>query len=52
MGIRFIYGRAGSGKSTFCLNEIKKKVTDWIWLYLSMVFQFPLLSLKILSLKV
>ncbi|MBU5486797.1 helicase-exonuclease AddAB subunit AddB [Clostridium sp. MSJ-8] len=28
MGIRFIYGRAGSGKSTFCLNEIKKKVTE------------------------
>ena len=26
MGIRFIYGRAGSGKSTFCLNEIKKRI--------------------------
>ena len=26
MGIRFIYGRAGSGKSTFCLNEIKERI--------------------------
>ena len=28
MGIRFIYGRAGSGKSTFCLNEIKEKISE------------------------
>ena len=28
MGIRFIYGRAGTGKSTFCLNEIKKKIEN------------------------
>lgn len=26
MGIRFIYGRAGSGKSTYCLKEISKKI--------------------------
>ena len=26
MGIRFIYGRAGCGKSQFCLNQIKKKI--------------------------
>ncbi|WP_143317790.1 helicase-exonuclease AddAB subunit AddB [Clostridium sp. HBUAS56017] len=26
MGIRFIYGRAGCGKSYFCLKEIKKKI--------------------------
>ena len=26
MGIRFIYGRAGSGKSSFCLEQIKKQV--------------------------
>ena len=26
MGIRFVYGRAGSGKSGFCLNQIKKKL--------------------------
>ena len=23
MGLRFIYGTAGTGKSTFCFNEIK-----------------------------
>jgi len=28
MSIRFIYGRAGCGKSTFCINEIKKKLYD------------------------
>lgn len=28
MGIRFIYGRAGSGKSTYCLNSIKDRVND------------------------
>lgn len=30
MSIRFIYGRSGSGKSRFCLNEIKTKITDQI----------------------
>ena len=28
MGIRFIYGRAGSGKSSFCIDEISKKIND------------------------
>ena len=28
MGIRFIYGRAGSGKSSFCIDEISKRVKD------------------------
>lgn len=28
MGIRFIYGRAGSGKTRFCLNQITKKIND------------------------
>ncbi|MGL5648651.1 MAG: helicase-exonuclease AddAB subunit AddB [Clostridium sp.] len=28
MGIRFVYGRAGSGKSTFCLNQIKEKIKN------------------------
>ncbi|MGG7079221.1 helicase-exonuclease AddAB subunit AddB [Clostridium sardiniense] len=28
MGIRFIYGRAGSGKSRFCLDQIRKKLDD------------------------
>ncbi len=26
MSIRFIYGRAGSGKSLFCINQIKKLI--------------------------
>ena len=28
MGIRFIFGRAGSGKSHYCLNQIKKKLDN------------------------
>ena len=28
MGIRFIYGRAGSGKSSFCIDEISRRVKD------------------------
>lgn len=28
MGIRFIYGRAGVGKTTFCLNQIGKKIDN------------------------
>ena len=29
MSIRFIYGRAGTGKSFFCIDEIKKKITNY-----------------------
>lgn len=28
MGIRFIFGRAGTGKSKFCLDQIKKKINN------------------------
>ncbi|MHB1420600.1 MAG: helicase-exonuclease AddAB subunit AddB [Bacillota bacterium] len=28
MSLRFIYGRAGSGKTRYCLNEIKAKITS------------------------
>ncbi|ADD01548.1 ATP-dependent nuclease subunit B [Thermoanaerobacter italicus Ab9] len=28
MSIRFIYGRAGTGKTSFCLNDIKRKLSD------------------------
>ncbi|MEG1483463.1 helicase-exonuclease AddAB subunit AddB [Clostridium sp.] len=28
MAIRFIFGRAGSGKSQFCLNQIREKLED------------------------
>ena len=27
MSLRFIYGRAGSGKTHFCLNEVKSRIT-------------------------
>ena len=28
MGIRFIYGRAGSGKSHYCLKSIKEQLNN------------------------
>ena len=28
MGLRFIYGRAGTGKSTYCFNEIKDYIRN------------------------
>jgi len=28
MSLRFIYGRAGSGKTRFCLEEIKSRITS------------------------
>jgi ATP-dependent helicase/nuclease subunit B len=28
MSLRFIYGRAGSGKTEFCLSDIKKRIED------------------------
>ena len=28
MSLRLIYGRAGSGKTRFCLNEIKSKINE------------------------
>ncbi len=28
MSLRFIYGRAGSGKSQYCLNSIKKRIEE------------------------
>ena len=28
MGLRFIYGRAGTGKSTYCFNEIKNHIKN------------------------
>lgn len=29
MGIRFIFGRAGTGKSRFCLEQIKRKIENY-----------------------
>ena len=28
MGLRFIYGTAGTGKSEFCFNEIKNNIKN------------------------
>lgn len=28
MGLRFVYGRAGTGKSDFCFQEIKRKIDN------------------------
>lgn len=28
MGLRIVYGRSGSGKTTFCLNELKSRIED------------------------
>lgn len=28
MGLKFVFGRSGYGKSTYCLNEIKNKIKD------------------------
>ena len=51
MGIRFIFGRAGSGKSEFCLRSIDKKIslsystpyTDSIFLKIGISeYDFPL----------
>ena len=28
MSIRFIYGRAGTGKSKFCIDEIKNNIDE------------------------
>ncbi len=28
MGLRIVYGRAGTGKSTFCINQIKRKIEN------------------------
>ena len=28
MSLRFIYGKSGTGKTTYCFNEIKKLIND------------------------
>ena len=28
MSIQFVYGRAGSGKTTFCLNKVKEYINE------------------------
>lgn len=40
MGLRLIYGKAGSGKSEFCFNEIKDKIKDVNKIYMITPEQF------------
>lgn len=40
MGLRLIYGRAGTGKSEFCLNEIKEKINKPNKIYMITPEQF------------
>ena len=40
MGVRFIYGTAGTGKSTFCFNEIKNNIKNKEKIYIITPEQF------------
>ena len=40
MGLRFICGKAGTGKSTFCFNEIKEKIKNKEKIYIITPEQF------------
>jgi len=40
MGLRFIYGRAGTGKTTFCFNEIKNNINKNEKIYIITPEQF------------
>ena len=40
MSLRFIYGKAGTGKSTFCFNEIKENIKNKEKIYIITPEQF------------
>ena len=44
MSLRFIYGKAGTGKSTFCFNEIKKNINNSKKIYIIKKLNFFKLS--------
>ena len=46
MGLRIIYGRAGSGKSEYCFKEIKRIVNDEEKIYIITPEQFSFTSEK------
>ena len=46
MGLRFIYGRSGTGKSTYCFNEIKKHIKNNEKIYIITPEQFSYSSEK------
>ena len=46
MGLRFIYGEAGTGKTTYCFNEIKTKIKDNNKIYIITPEQFSFTAEK------
>ena len=46
MSLRLIYGRAGTGKSQFCFNEINKRVDKENMIYVITPEQFSFTSEK------
>lgn len=46
MGLRFIYGRAGTGKTTYCFNEIKKNISKNEKIYIITPEQFSYMAEK------
>ncbi len=46
MSLRLIYGRAGTGKSQFCFNEIKKRISEEKKIYIITPEQFSFTSEK------
>lgn len=46
MGLRFIYGEAGTGKTTYCFNEIKSKIKNNNKIYIITPEQFSFTAEK------
>lgn len=46
MGLRFIYGTAGTGKTTYCFNEIKNKINEQEKIYIITPEQFSFTAEK------
>lgn len=46
MSLRLIYGRAGTGKSHFCFDEIRKKINEEKKIYVITPEQFSFTSEK------
>ena len=46
MGLRFIYGEAGTGKTTYCFNEIKSKINETNKIYIITPEQFSFTAEK------
>lgn len=46
MGLRFIYGTAGTGKTTYCFNEIKNRINEQNKIYIITPEQFSFTAEK------